>query len=140
EAGCYKGGSTAKFSLAAHAAGKELVVFDSFQGLPENEEPHGTTIFGEVIRFKKGHYRGTLDEVSDNVSRFGKIGSCRFVPGWFEATLTDFQVPVSAIYLDVDLAASTRTCLKYLYPLLEPGGILYSQDGHIPLVIAVFED
>jgi hypothetical protein len=30
--------------------------------------------------------------------------------------------------------------LKYLYPLLEPGGVLYSQDGHLPLVIDVFND
>ena len=42
--------------------------------------------------------------------------------------------------MDVDLASSTRTCLKYLYPLLEPSGTLYSQDGHLPLVIDVFAD
>src|ERR1700741_4049227 len=34
EAGCYKGGSTAKFSLAADLADRQLVVFDSFQGIP----------------------------------------------------------------------------------------------------------
>jgi hypothetical protein len=51
-----------------------------------------------------------------------------------------FNEPVAAAYLDVDLAASTRTCLKYLYPLLEKGGSLYSQDGHLPLVISVFDD
>jgi len=40
----------------------------------------------------------------------------------------------------VDLASSTRTCLKYLYPLLESNGVLYSQDGHLPLVIDVFDN
>lgn len=54
--------------------------------------------------------------------------------------LPDFHESVSAIYLDVDLASPTRTCLKYLYPLLEPGGALFSQDGHLPLVIDVFHD
>jgi O-methyltransferase len=60
--------------------------------------------------------------------------------GWFDVTMPRFQSPVAAVYLDVDLASSTRTCLRYLWPLLEPGGILYSQDGHIPLVLKVFDD
>lgn len=140
EAGCYKGSSTAKFSLAADIAGKELVVFDSFQGIPDHDEPHKTDIFGGVARFQKGQFSGTLEEVRANVSKFGKIKRCRFVPGWFDDTLPKFQEPIAAIYLDVDLASSTHTCLKYLYPLLEPGGVLYSQDGHLPLVINIFND
>jgi O-methyltransferase len=140
EAGCYRGASTAKFSLAADIAGRELVVFDSFQGLPDNNEPHDRSIFGGSVRFQKGDYRGTLDEVKANVSRFGSINRCRFVPGWFDDTMPRFMEPVAAIYLDVDLASSTRSCLKYLYPLLEPGGVLLSQDGHLPLVIDVFQD
>jgi len=30
--------------------------------------------------------------------------------------------------------------LKFLWPLLISGGVLYSQDGDFPLVIAVFND
>lgn len=140
EAGCYKGGSTAKFSLAADLAGRQLVVFDSFQGIPENDEPQQTNIFGLPASFAKGQYSGSLEEVRANVDRFGKLRCCRFVPGWFEDTLPHFKEPVSCIYLDVDLASSTRTCVKHLYPLLEPGGVLYSQDGHLPLVIEVLND
>jgi O-methyltransferase len=139
EAGCYKGGSTAKFSLAADIVGKELVIFDSFQGIPDNDELHEGRFNGKK-RFSEGEYCGSLDEVKTNVSRFGKINCCRFVPGWFGDTLPMFKEPISAIYLDVDLASSTRTCLKYLYPLLELGGVLYSQDGHLSLVVSVFED
>jgi O-methyltransferase len=51
-----------------------------------------------------------------------------------------FEGRVCAAYLDVDLAASTRTCLKYLYPKLSPGGVLMSQDGDFPLVLEVFND
>ena len=43
--------------------------------------------------------------------------------------------PIAAAYIDVDLASSTETCIKHLFPLLRPGGSLYSQDGHLPLVI-----
>jgi O-methyltransferase len=116
-----------------------LIVFDSFKGIP-NDEPEQRNIFGNPASFKKGDYCGTLDEVKRNVSRYGEIGCCRFVEGWFEETLPRFHEPISAIYLDVDLASSTRMCLKYLYPLLKPGRVLLSQDGHLPLVIAVFDD
>ena len=43
-------------------------------------------------------------------------------------------------YIDVDLASSTKTCIKYLYPLLVPGGVIVSQDGAFPLVIDLFKD
>lgn len=140
EAGCYKGSSTAKFSLAADIVRRQLVVFDSFQGIPDNHEPHERNIFGTPASFKKGDWCGTLDEVKTNISKFGKINCCRFIPGWFDDTMPRFKESICAAYLDVDLASSTRTCLKYLYRLLEPSGVLYSQDGHLPLVIDVFDD
>ena len=140
EAGCCKGGSTAKFSLAAKYAGRRLVVFDSFEGLPENEEEHGSTILGETPNFSAGRYAGTLEEVRSNVRQHGEIEVCDFIPGWFESTMPNFHQPVAAIYLDVDLVMSTRTCLINLYPLLSPGGYIYSQDGHLPRVIELLSD
>ncbi|MBC2581086.1 TylF/MycF/NovP-related O-methyltransferase [Clostridium sp. DJ247] len=140
EAGCYKGGSTSKFSLAAKIAGKEFVVFDSFQGIPEHFEPHTTNIYGKPVTFSKGEYCGTLDEVKANIAKYGHPEVCKFVKGWFQDTLPHFKEPIAAMYIDVDLAASVKSCLKYLYPLLAEGGVLYCQDGHLPLVIEVFDD
>ncbi|HEY6873388.1 MAG TPA: TylF/MycF/NovP-related O-methyltransferase [Geobacteraceae bacterium] len=140
EAGCFKGGSTAKFSLATGIAGKELVVFDSFQGIPEHSEPHDRNIYGIPVSFAQGEYCGGLDEVMNNVKTYGNINSCRFVKGWFEETLPGFAEPVDAVYIDVDLASSVKTCLKYLYPLLKPGGAFFTHDGHLPLVIEVLKN
>lgn len=141
EAGCFKGGSTAKFSLAARAAGRKLVVFDSFEGIPPNDEDHGHNLFGQhTPHFEAGSYAGGLDEVRGNVARWGAPEVCEYVPGWFENSMPGFNRPVAAAYVDVDLASSTRTCLKYLYPLLVPGGVLYSHDGHLPLVREVLTD
>lgn len=140
EAGCFKGGSTAKFSLAAAVTGRELLVFDSFEGIPDNAEAHEKNIWGGSVRFSKGDYRGGIEEVKTNVRRFGDVEVCRFIKGFFEGTMPHFGQPVVAAYLDVDLASSTRTCLKYLWPLLVPGGLLFSQDGHLPLVLEVFND
>jgi O-methyltransferase len=68
------------------------------------------------------------------------IESCEFVEGLFDDTMPRFSVPIVTAFLDVDLASSTRTCLKYLYPLLVPGGVLIAHDGHLPLVRDVYSD
>jgi O-methyltransferase len=56
EPGCYKGSSTAKFSLIARKAGRDLVVFDSFQGIPDNAEPHEKDMYGNR-QFRGGFIR-----------------------------------------------------------------------------------
>ncbi len=142
EAGCFKGGSTAKLSLVASHLNRKLVVCDSFQGLPENQEKHDRSIFGYSISgwFGGGAFCGAREEVEHNVSTYGDSDACEYVEGWFDDILPNFSQPVLAAYIDVDLASSTKTCLKYLYPLLVPGGSLVSQDGDFPLVVDVFQD
>ncbi len=142
EAGCFKGASTAKLSLFVKRAGRELVAFDSFEGLPENDEAHERSILGHSIDgwFDQGKFCGRLEEVEANVRRYGEFEVCRLVRGWFEQTMPAFREPIALAFLDVDLAQSTRTCLKTLWPVLSPGGVLYSQDGDFPLVIDVFAD
>ena len=54
--------------------------------------------------------------------------------------MPDFTEKVAAAYLDVDLASSTKTCLKYLYRLLSPRGVVMLQDRDFPHVIEVFDD
>lgn len=140
EAGCYKGGSTAKFSLAARLAGRKLVVFDSFEGLPKHRESPVRNIFGELVAFPPRSYYGTLDEVKDNVRMFGALEVCEFRKGWFKDTIPGFDEPVAALFIDVDLASSTCILLKHLFPRLIPQGLLISHDGHLPTVIRVFQD
>ena len=96
EAGCYRGGSTAKFSVMAKMAGRKLYVFDSFQGIPDNAEDHGRNIFGGMVAFRKGDYCGPLDEVKANIDTYGEISACEFVPGYFEDSMTGFQQPIVA--------------------------------------------
>jgi len=140
EAGCFKGGSTAKLSIAAKLTDRKLFVFDSFEGIPENQEPHGEDIFGLRAEFEAGKYCGHLEEVVDNVRRFGEVGSCEFVKGWFEDTMPHFHEPIALAFLDVDLASSTRTCLRNLYPSVIPGCSVFSHDGHLPLCIQAVDD
>ncbi len=140
EAGAFKGGSTAKISLAAKISGRQFFVFDSFEGIPDHQEKHGKNIFGGDAYFPKGSYFGSLEEVKSSVEKFGDIKSCQFVKGFFDKTMLNFKNPVVVGYLDVDLASSTKTCLEYLYPLLIKGGALLSQDGHLPWIIELLSD
>lgn len=142
EAGAYKGASTCKISLFADHVNRDVVVFDSFEGLPANNEAHEKSLEGHSIKgwFDEGNFEGSLDEVRSNITAYGKIERCSFIKGWFENTMPMFSQPVALAYLDVDLASSTKTCLKNLYPLLSPGGSIYSQDGDFPLVVEVFNN
>jgi len=140
EAGCFKGGSTAKLSLVAKLANRRLIAFDSFEGLPQNTESNQRSIYGEVPNFERGKYCGEFEEVLASVTRFGDISRCTLVKGWFEETMAQFSEPVICGYMDVDLTSSTRTCLRYLLPHVQPGSSLYSQDGHLPLIINLLSD
>jgi len=140
EAGTFRGGSAAKLSHACAMRRRKLVIFDSFEGIPANDEHHDKNIYGGAVQFDEGDWAGTLETVQDNIHAFGRLDVCMFSKGWFEDTMPGFDMPIDVAYIDVDLASSTRTCLKYLFPRLRPGGVIYSQDGHLPLVIDVLRD
>jgi O-methyltransferase len=133
EAGCFKGGSTAKLSLGAQLSGRKLLVFDSFKGLPAVPEQ-------EKSRFSKGEYAGRLEEVQENVRAYGAIEVCEFFPGWFAQTLPSLAEPVAVAFVDVDLRDSLQTCLRYIYPKLVPGGSIFSHDGHLPQCVELMKD
>src|SRR5262245_6359259 len=60
EAGCFKGGSTAKLSIAATMAGRKLLVFDSCEGLPP-------VLPEECAYLATGAFASPLEEVRANV-------------------------------------------------------------------------
>jgi O-methyltransferase len=133
EAGCFKGGSTAKLSLATKMIGRKLLVYDSFEGLPDVDE-------AEKNLFGKGEYTGALDEVKKNVSKYGTLDVCGFVRGWFNQTMPNLNDPVLVAFVDVDLRDSLETCLTYIYPKLVPGGVIFSHDGHLPICVDLMRD
>ena len=133
EAGCFKGGSTAKLSLATKLMGRKLLVYDSFEGLPDVKE-------AEKDRFAQGEYTGALEEVKSNVSKYGSIEVCEFIRGWFDQTMPGLKDPVVVAFIDVDLRDSLETCLNFIYPKLVPGGAIFSHDGHLPICVDLMKD
>lgn len=140
EAGSFHGGSTTKLSVVAKLSGRSLEVFDSFEGMPENDESHGKSIYGREHHFPKGSHAVPFEEVKNNVARYGDASRVHFYKGFFSDTMPSFHEPVAAACVNVDLVQSTRDCFHYLYPLLASGGIIISQDAHFPWIIKLFND
>ncbi|HUZ93272.1 MAG TPA: TylF/MycF/NovP-related O-methyltransferase [Candidatus Paceibacterota bacterium] len=140
EAGAFHGGSTAKLSLVAKLCGRKLHTFDSFEGMPENAEVHGKSIYGREHHFPKGSHAVPLDEVRENVRRFGDASRVEFHKGFFSDTMPLFHETVAVACVNVDLVRSTKDCLRFLYPLTSRGGIIFSQDAHFPWIIELLQD
>ncbi|HUH00591.1 MAG TPA: TylF/MycF/NovP-related O-methyltransferase [Kofleriaceae bacterium] len=130
EAGCGYGSSTAKLSLAVRQAGGVLHACDSFRGMPENDEQH-RHLDGRATQFRAGAFRGSLNRVRRTVAEYGALEVCRFHKGLVADTLPRIEGALDVVVLDVDLEASTRTCVRELFPRLRPGGVMFSLDGQL---------
>lgn len=132
ECGCFKGSSTIALSLACQLVGRRLVVCDSFEGLPppkHDDVQHVSLAHGRFETYAAGEYAGGLEEVKDNVRRFGAIDACRFVKGYFEHSLPGVEGRFAMAFLDVDLHESLKTCLLHVWPRLEFGAYLYTHEA-----------
>jgi O-methyltransferase len=139
ECGVAKGSSTAKLGRVCRLAGARLVALDSFRGIPPNDERH-ENLDGRPVRFHAGAFTGRLASVERVLAAHGAPERTTLVKGWFEDTLPTLDVPVDVAVLDVDLASSTETCVRHLYPRLRPGGSLFTQDGHLRAIVARLGD
>jgi Macrocin-O-methyltransferase (TylF) len=141
ECGSFKGGSATNLSLVCDLCNRKLEIFDSFAGLPEpgeGDQDHLVVNLEEVHRYKKGSYTGTLPEVKENITKYGKIGACNFNVGYFDTTLPHFSQKCVLAFLDVDLVGSLETCFLYLWPLLQDGCYLFTHEAHHVEISALF--
>jgi hypothetical protein len=142
ECGCWKGASTASLSLACHMVGRRLIVCDSFAGLPDSEEdvvrnyPH----IGVYGYYQEGMYEGKLDEVKENIDRYGNLSVCDFKVGLFGDTLPSHDRSIVFAFFDVDLTSSMRDCIRFIWPLLVDGGMIYTDDSCDMEVVRVWFD
>lgn len=143
ECGVFKGGSTAQLSLIAKKTNRKLYVCDSFQGLPSPEaDEHLLSSFDKSFSrdLKTADYCGTLDEVKENVSKYGCIEVCEFVPGFFNKSLPGLAVTPAVVFIDVDLVSSARDCLMSLWPRLKEGGLLFTHEARFKDYVEGFMD
>jgi O-methyltransferase len=120
ECGCWLGGSAANLSLVCDLVGRDLILYDSFEGLPAAQAHDRHAQPGA-----EGMYRGDLEAVRENIRRYGKIERCTFRKGWFKDTLPDHTEPIVLCVLDVDFQASLHDCVVNLWPHLTPRGYVF---------------
>lgn len=140
ECGTYKGGSAAKLSLVAKFLKRDLYIFDSFTGIPANNEIQTYLNSDDPSLFVKGSYNGNLNEVKTNIQKYGEIKNCCLVKGLFDKTLPLFNKNIASIFVDVDLMSSNRSVLKNLYKLISKGGYYFCHDGHLTLVVDLYRN
>lgn len=143
ECGVYKGGNTCKLSIVAKLVGRKLVACDSFQGLPKPKDFDASHVLqnGSVHRYEEGDYKGTIQEVRSNLDRFGEPKYVELVAGWFEHTLPSLRSRKFVFaFVDVDLYESIICCLENLYPSLQSGCKLFTDEARHMLTIKAFTD
>lgn len=142
EFGCYKGAASASLSLACAFTGRQLKVFDLFEGLPEPDEKVTHLSTGAEVPYRAGQYLGTLDEVKRSVNRGGDLSVCEFVRGFFDQTLPlrDATEQYVLIFEDADLPQSVRTVLEYCWPRLRENGLFFCHEARDKEVVQLFYD
>ena len=139
--------ASSKLSILARLLDRELVIFDSFQGLPNSSDEHLRDHHcrrGEewVTDWTAGRYAASLDGVRDHIQRYGETSVCRFVEGWFSDTMTEANLParVAFAFADVDLASSAQGCLARIWPRLSDQGVYVTHDtSYIKVLQALFD-
>jgi hypothetical protein len=118
-------------SLRDHP-GSSIVLFDSFEGLPEPAHDADKHVLWE-----KGEFAFTQDYIRTIVRKAGfAVERVRFVPGFFEKSLTSelredlAKTPPAFVTIDVDFYTSTVEVLTWIAPLLSSGTLIYFDDLH----------
>ncbi|MBU0946532.1 MAG: TylF/MycF family methyltransferase [Proteobacteria bacterium] len=114
ECGVFKGGSTCCLSHICDYLGLELIAADSFEGLPTDDD-----------YYRKGDFRGSFQEVQNNIERLGKPKAVTYRKGWFSESLQNFCQDLMLIWLDVDLKQSVDDVLTNTFHCLTENGVIF---------------
>jgi O-methyltransferase len=128
ETGVWRGGCLILMQaiLTAHGVTDRTVfAADSFEGMPKGE-------YAQDKHFNSWDFDGiavSMEQVKQNLTRYGLLDGTVFLPGWFKDTLPEApDGPLAVVRLDGDFYESTMTGLQYLYPRLSSGGFLIVDD------------
>ncbi|HWZ15527.1 MAG TPA: TylF/MycF/NovP-related O-methyltransferase [Mucilaginibacter sp.] len=145
ECGVWRGGSTMAAIdtlLKAGDQSREIYLYDTFEGMSEPTELDKLstgTVADELLKTSDKDDPtsvwcfSTLEEVQTNVSSLKYPANLvHYIKGKVEDTIpSTLPSKIALLRLDTDWYESTAHELKYLYPLLVPGGVIIIDDyGH----------
>lgn len=143
ECGVFKGATSVVLSMGAKITGRKLILYDSFDGLPNGEKNISHRYYpylGVTGTYKKGMYKGALEEVKSNLLAYGHLDACELRKGFFNKSLKTHKEKIDFLFLDVDLVSSTQDCILYLWKHLVDGGCCYTDDACDIDVVKVWFD
>jgi len=131
EAGSYYGASACTLSIAAQILNKKLIIYDSFSGLPGNDDKELKiyTHLGVKGFYEKGMYAASRKVVENNIKKYGEYHSCIFREGHFEKTMPNHSEKICFLFLDVDLKSSTKSAIYYLWKHILDGHYIFTDDS-----------
>ena len=120
ELGVYRGNSAAVLAHYARAAGRELLLFDTFAGFDRRD--FDGVDKNRIIEFD--------DTSLDAVRGFVGTDRTHFFPGRFpESVPTGLETArFSVVHLDCDLYAPIKAGMEFFFPRLSPGGLMIVHD------------
>lgn len=113
EVGVYQGGSAWLLSWLAERQGRELFLYDTFEGIPHKSDVD----VHEVGDFADCSYESVCEA----------IPYARVVQGVFPASAVPMP-PVAFAHIDCDQYQSVSESLAFLRPLMVPGGAIVLDD------------
>lgn len=119
ECGVLEGASASQLCRAATKHGREVHLFDSFEGLSDPGADDGAF-------WQAGGLSASLQTVGQNLSEFDCV---TMFPGWIPARFPDVENNRYAfVHIDVDLEQPTRDSISFFYPRMNPSGIILLDD------------
>lgn len=143
ECGAFKGASSISLSIFSQIVDRKLIIYDSFEGLPEdNDQIEGRDYPHLKITgvYKKGMYKGVLEEVQANLKYYGEYDNCILRKGFFNETLKTHKEKIDFLFMDVDLAQSTKDCILYLWPFVNNEKYIFTDDACDIDVVSIWFD
>ena len=113
ECGVAAGGTA--MMISGHMGSKKLHLFDTFKGLPSVDPKEDLHAEGEMAV--------SLEECQGNVS-----GNVEWHPGLIPETFRGFARRFAFAHIDVDLYRSVLDCCEFIYPRMNPGGVMVFDD------------
>lgn len=121
ECGVYQGGTAAMLAamLADKCRSKRLVLFDTFEGMPETD--------ARDDRHRKGDFADTSVEAV--AAYVGHADLCVIRKGFIPDTFAGLEAAQIALaHIDVDIYRSIMDCLDFIWPRLSFGGFVVFDD------------
>jgi O-methyltransferase len=121
EVGVYTGGSAVLLSRILAGTGKTLVLFDTFEGLPDSTDRQADP------SWRPGDLDASLEAVQHHLAPWKE--NVAFAVGVFPDTTQRIEERKFAlVHVDVDIRQSVWDCCEYFYPRMIPGGIMVFDD------------